>query len=96
MVSERYLLSSFSTLTRSDRIIVTPRDREKNILLWKAKKNLKYDPLGNLNRYLYVGIKYRNIPKKLSVLHRWKIRNRNNLTFSFTFYAPDMQLWIKF
>ena len=64
--------------------------------MWKAKKNLKYDPWGNLNRYLYVEIKYRNIPKKLSVLHRWKIRNRNNLTSSFTFYAPDMQLWIKF
>ena len=38
IVSERYLLSSFSTLTRSDRIIVTPRDREKTFWCEKLKK----------------------------------------------------------
>ena len=91
-----YLPSSFSTFTRSDRIIVTPKRQEKNILMWKAKKTLIYDPWGSLNRYLYVGIKYRNIPKKLLVLYRWKIRNGNNLTFSFMFYSATMQLWIKF
>lgn len=61
-----------------------------------CKKTLKYDPWGSLNRYLYVAIKYRNILKKLLVLYRWKIRNGNNLTLSFMFYAANMQLWMKF